>query len=57
MVREGKTLSENGLAALLGTTLLWSSSFPAIKIATGFADGFTYTWVRGLISLYLDSYL
>jgi len=50
-VREGKSLNEVGFAALVGTTLLWGSSFPAIKIVTGFVDGLTYTWVRGLISV------
>jgi len=45
-----KNSSSTGLIALLGTTLLWGSSFPAIKVVTGFTDSLTYTWVRGLIS-------
>ncbi len=40
-----------GLSSLLITTVLWGTSFPAIKIATSWVDGITYTWVRGTISV------
>ena len=40
-----------GLIALLGTTILWGSSFPAIKMVMGLVDEYTYTWLRGLIAL------
>ncbi len=37
--------------SLLLTTIIWGTSFPAIKIVTSFIDPVTYTWVRGLIAL------
>ncbi len=37
--------------SLLLTTIIWGTSFPAIKIVTSFIDPITYTWVRGLIAL------
>lgn len=40
-----------GLIALLGTTILWGSSFPAIKMVMDLVDEYTYTWLRGLIAL------
>ena len=39
-----------GLLALVGTTVLWASSFPAIKIVMSTLDAYTYTWLRSLIA-------
>ncbi|RLG84141.1 MAG: EamA/RhaT family transporter, partial [Thermoprotei archaeon] len=39
-----------GIAALLGTTILWASSFPVIKIAVGSSTGLGYTWMRSAIA-------
>ncbi|MEM0453042.1 MAG: DMT family transporter [Sulfolobales archaeon] len=40
-----------GLVALLLTSLLWGTSFPAIKDVTSFVNEYTYTWVRSLIAI------
>lgn len=40
-----------GAGFLLLTTLLWGSSFPAIKVVMASLDEFTYTWLRGAIAL------
>ncbi|RLF99528.1 MAG: EamA/RhaT family transporter [Thaumarchaeota archaeon] len=40
-----------GLAALLLTTLLWGSSFPAIKFVVDEISEFTYVWFRSLVAL------
>ncbi len=37
--------------ALLLVVILWSSSFPVIKIVVGDIGGYRYTWVRGLFAL------
>ncbi|MCD6323964.1 MAG: DMT family transporter [Desulfurococcales archaeon] len=50
-IKDSKSRMASGLGALLITTLLWGTSFPAIKLATQSVDGITYTWVRGVISL------
>jgi len=39
-----------GLLALIGTTVLWATSFPAIKIVMSTLDAYTYTWLRSLIA-------
>lgn len=39
-----------GLAALLGTVVLWGSSFPGIKLVVGIVDPMTYVWLRSLIA-------
>jgi drug/metabolite transporter (DMT)-like permease len=49
--RMGRESRGVGLSSLLITTVLWGTSFPAIKIATSWVDGITYTWVRGAISV------
>ncbi|MCS7374830.1 MAG: DMT family transporter [archaeon GB-1845-036] len=47
-----------GLLALLSTSLLWGSSFPAIKIVITSMSEYTYTWMRSLIAaLGLTPYL
>ncbi|RLG87042.1 MAG: EamA/RhaT family transporter [Thermoprotei archaeon] len=40
-----------GLLALLITSILWGSSFPAIKLIVMDVSEYTYTWVRNLIAL------
>jgi len=40
-----------GLTALLLTTLLWGSSFPAIKFVVAEVSEYTYTWFRSLVAL------
>ncbi len=52
-LRESRSSSGGltGLGALLVTTLLWGTSFPAIKLATESIDGITYTWLRGAVSV------
>lgn len=40
-----------GLLALLITSTLWGSSFPAIKLIVMDVSEYTYTWVRNLIAL------
>ena len=40
-----------GLGALLATTLLWGSSFPAIKVVMGFIDEYGYVGFRSLIAV------
>ncbi len=40
-----------GLGALLTTTLLWGSSFPAIKIAVGVIDEYGYVGFRSIIAV------
>ncbi len=40
-----------GLGALLTTTLLWGSSFPAIKIVVGVIDEYGYVGFRSLIAV------
>lgn len=39
-----------GIAALLGTVLLWGSSFPGIKVVVDTVDPMTYVWLRSLIA-------
>jgi len=39
-----------GLLALLLTSLLWGSSFPAIKVVITSMSEYTYTWMRSLIA-------
>jgi len=39
-----------GLAALLGTVVLWGSSFPGIKVVVGIVDPMTYVWLRSMIA-------
>ncbi len=39
-----------GVAALLGTVLLWGSSFPGIKVVVDTVDPMTYVWLRSLIA-------
>ena len=39
-----------GVAALLGTVLLWGSSFPGIKVVVDIVDPMTYVWLRSLIA-------
>ncbi len=40
-----------GVAALVLTTLLWGSSFPAIKLVVLDVGSLGYTWMRGIASL------
>jgi drug/metabolite transporter (DMT)-like permease len=40
-----------GVAALVAATLLWGSSFPAIKVVVGEVGELAYTWMRGLLAL------
>ncbi len=40
-----------GLMALLATTILWGSSFPAINIIMYSVHEYTYTWLRSLVAL------
>jgi len=40
-----------GLLALLITSTLWGSSFPAIKLIVMDISEYTYTWIRNLIAL------
>ncbi len=40
-----------GISALLMTSIMWGSSFPAIKFTVSIIDEATYTWMRGAISL------
>ncbi len=40
-----------GLTALLLTSTLWGTSFPAIKFVVGLVDEYTYTWMRSLIAI------
>ncbi len=51
MVREGRAIVSRYYLALIGTVLLWGSSFPGIKIVMSITDPFTYTWLRGLFSI------
>lgn len=37
--------------ALLGTVILWGTSFPVIKILVSNVNEYTYVWVRGLLSI------
>ncbi len=39
------------VAALLVTTLLWGSSFTAIKLVVGLVNEYRYVWVRAVIAL------
>ncbi|RLF20438.1 MAG: EamA/RhaT family transporter [Thermoprotei archaeon] len=39
------------LMALLGTTILWGSSFPVIKIVMNIVNEYRYTWTRASIAL------
>jgi len=39
-----------GLLALLGTVLLWGSSFTAIKVTVSVISPLTYVWLRALIA-------
>ncbi len=44
--------------ALLGTVLFWGTSFPVIKYLMGIISEYTYTWMRGLLSLvFLSPYI
>ncbi len=44
--------------ALLGTVLFWGTSFPAIKYLMGVISEYTYTWMRGFLSLvFLSPYV
>ena len=45
----------SGVAALVGASALWGSSFPAIKLAVGEVGEYAYTWMRGLLSVALAS--
>jgi len=38
------------IAALAATTVLWGTSFPAIKVVASGIDSFTYTWGRGSLA-------
>lgn len=40
-----------GLAALVATTMLWGTSFPAIKLVVVEVGEYAYTWMRGALSL------
>ncbi|MCD6488200.1 MAG: DMT family transporter [Desulfurococcales archaeon] len=40
-----------GLAALIATSLLWATSFPAIKIVVSIVHEYTYTWLRSLLAM------
>ncbi len=37
--------------ALLGTVSFWGTSFPVIKYLMGIISEYTYTWIRGFLSL------
>jgi len=47
-----RVISERGLGvlALLGTVLLWGSSFTAIKVTVSVINPLTYVWLRALIA-------
>ncbi len=47
-----RSVSERGLGilALLGTVLLWGSSFTAIKVTVSVISPLTYVWLRALIA-------
>ncbi len=40
-----------GVSALLLTSILWGSSFPAIKLVVSEVSSYTYTWVRSSLAL------
>jgi len=40
-----------GLSALILTSMVWGSSFPAIKFIVSVVDEATYTWMRGAVAL------
>jgi len=40
-----------GVAALVAATMLWGSSFPAIKLVVGEVGDLAYTWMRGAIAV------
>lgn len=40
-----------GVLALIATSILWGSSFPAIKIVVGSVSSYTYTWVRSALAI------
>ncbi|MHA1595893.1 MAG: DMT family transporter [Candidatus Baldrarchaeia archaeon] len=42
-----------GVAALIATTVLWGTSFPAIKVVVSSISEYTYVWTRSLIALIL----
>ncbi len=42
-----------GLLPLLGTSIFWGSSFPAIKVAVGYVGGELYTGMRSLLTIML----
>lgn len=39
-----------GFLALIGTVILWGSSFPCIKLVVDIIDPMTYVWLRSLIA-------
>ena len=40
-----------GALALITTSILWGSSFPAIKIIVGSISSYAYTWIRSIVAL------
>lgn len=40
-----------GLLALVATSILWGSSFPAIKVVVSSTSEYTYTWLRSIFAL------
>jgi drug/metabolite transporter (DMT)-like permease len=40
-----------GVLLLLGTSLLWGSSFPAIKYSVSGISEYTYTWLRSAVAM------
>ncbi len=56
MKTENKRIA--GFSALIGTVILWGSSFPGIKLVVDVIDPMTYVWLRSLIaSLVLAPYV
>lgn len=49
----GKSLHSRlkGISALIMTSMVWGSSFPAIKFIVSIVDEATYTWLRGTVAL------
>lgn len=53
MVKENASIEKRkikGIMELLGTTILWGSSFPAIKVIVSNISSFAYVWLRSLIA-------
>lgn len=40
-----------GALALITTSILWGSSFPAIKIIVGSISSYAYTWIRSVVAI------